>query len=476
MVDRLAARGFVNSEQKSYEPALRGFGLFASDCLSLLLAFGCGSLMVRVSGEFGVRTLPSMEPATNAEWLVLLVGMLCFFVQRGRYSERYPFWDEVRTIAAASLSSAFAFSCLGVLDGDFSSRIEAVVALLLFPVFATFTNRSAKALLSRLDLWEMPIVLIGNGESAKRAEAALISDRSLGLTVVRRIDPQLALRQPGSTTLRSLLERYQAQSFLIAIDGNAEQQKRVIHTALQERVPFALVPETDVLPAFSSTNKGFLGHNVMFLTHNNVLAKKLPKLAKSVLDVTVAASLILFLSPVYLILAGLTCLDGGPVIFGQTRIGAGGRRFRCLKFRTMVVDADRVLQEALAKDPDLAAEWHLTRKLTHDPRITRVGKILRKTSLDELPQLFNILMLDMSLVGPRPIVENEIQYYGDNINQYYATRPGLTGLWQVSGRSDTTYAQRVQFDTWYVNNWTLWSDMVVLLKTIPAVLGAKGAR
>jgi undecaprenyl-phosphate galactose phosphotransferase len=476
MVGSLQARSFVKAEQTGYEAALRLSTLFVSDGLALSLAFGGGMLMSRMMAAFGVGSTNAIDAATHAEGLVLLVGMFCYLIQCGRYTERHTFWDELRSITVASLCTALAFSCLGALSGNLSGRIEAVVALLLFPVFGTVINRYAKAFLAKLDLWDMPIIIIGNGDGAKRAEAALNSDRSFGLKVVRRVDPDLALTQPGSTTLRSLLERYQAQSFLIAIDGDAAPQKRIVHSALQERVPFAIVPEAEWLPPFSHTSKCFLGQNVMFLSRDNTLSKKIPQFLKSVLDVTVAATLIIFLLPIYLIVAALTALDGGPVIFGQTRIGAGGRKFRCLKFRTMVVDADRVLQEALAKDPARAAEWHLTRKLTNDPRITRIGRILRKTSLDELPQLFNILMLDMSLVGPRPIVETEIQYYGDNINQYYATRPGLTGLWQVSGRSDTTYAQRVQFDVWYVNNWTLWRDIVVLLKTIPAVLGAKGAR
>jgi lipopolysaccharide/colanic/teichoic acid biosynthesis glycosyltransferase len=141
----------------------------------------------------------------------------------------------------------------------------------------------------------------------------------------------------------------------------------------------------------------------------------------------------------------------------------------------MVVDSERVFQDILARDAALAAEWSETRKLAEDPRVTRVGRFLRRTSLDELPQLINVLCLEMSLVGPRPIVESEVPLYGEHIAHYYATRPGITGLWQVSGRSNTSYARRVQLDVWYVNNWSVWNDVAVLLKTIPAVLGRRGA-
>ncbi len=194
------------------------------------------------------------------------------------------------------------------------------------------------------------------------------------------------------------------------------------------------------------------------------------------IDVTLAATLLPFLSPALLAIAVLVRLDGGPVFFAHRRIGAGGRHFSCLKFRTMAVDADARLAGSLATNPRMAADWAATRTLSNAPRITKIGRFLRNTSLDELPQLINVLKLEMSLVGPRPIVEDEVSFYGDKISSYYATRPGLTGLWQVSGRSDTSYAQRVELDAWYVRNWTLWNDIVVLLKTIPAVLQRRGAR
>jgi undecaprenyl-phosphate galactose phosphotransferase len=186
--------------------------------------------------------------------------------------------------------------------------------------------------------------------------------------------------------------------------------------------------------------------------------------------------LLLLTAPVFLILVMITRLDGGPAFYAHRRIGAGGRPFDCLKFRTMMPNSDHILRQVLADDPVRAAEWRVMRKLRDDPRVTRVGRFLRKTSLDELPQLINVLRLEMSLVGPRPIVESEVPLYGENIAQYYATRPGLTGLWQVSGRSNTSFARRVQLDVWYVNNWSIWHDIAVLLKTIPAVFKREGAR
>jgi Undecaprenyl-phosphate galactose phosphotransferase WbaP len=197
--------------------------------------------------------------------------------------------------------------------------------------------------------------------------------------------------------------------------------------------------------------------------------------SKRCFDVVMAVLLILVLSCVMLALMWWVRRDGKPALYRHQRVGINGRPFHCLKFRSMVADADRVLADLLAQDPEARAEWAATQKLRRDPRITPVGRFLRNTSLDELPQLFNVLRGDMSLVGPRPIVAAETHFYGDHIEDYYAIRPGITGLWQVSGRSDTTYEQRVALDVSYARDWSLGSDIMILLKTLPVVMLRRGA-
>ena len=196
---------------------------------------------------------------------------------------------------------------------------------------------------------------------------------------------------------------------------------------------------------------------------------------KSAFDFAAAAVLLVLLLPVFVVVGLLIRLDGGPAMFSHRRVGTGGRRFQCLKFRSMVLDADAVLARLLRDDPTAAEEWAATQKLRNDPRITPIGRILRKTSLDELPQLINVLRGEMSLVGPRPIVENEVNRYGDQIRYYMAARPGMTGLWQVSGRSETTYDDRVRLDVRYVREWSLWQDIAILLKTVLVVIQRRGA-
>jgi undecaprenyl-phosphate galactose phosphotransferase len=211
------------------------------------------------------------------------------------------------------------------------------------------------------------------------------------------------------------------------------------------------------------------------LSARDGMSRSVSQVLKSMIDMAAAAMLLVLSSPVFLLVALMNIGSGGPIFFAHRRIGIGGKPFYCLKFRTMVINGDEILKETLERDPAAAAEWHATQKLKNDPRVTRIGKFLRKTSLDELPQLINVILRQMSLVGPRPIVESEVRFYGDDIAHYYNTRPGVTGLWQVSGRSNTSYTRRVQLDVWYVNNWTVWLDIAVLLKTLPAVLARRGA-
>lgn len=197
--------------------------------------------------------------------------------------------------------------------------------------------------------------------------------------------------------------------------------------------------------------------------------------AKRAADIVLGAALVVFFAPLMALIALAVAIDGGPIFYGHSRIGPDRQRFRCWKFRTMVVDADRVLAEVLARDAVMRAEWETSFKLRRDPRITRVGRLLRAFSLDELPQLFNVMSGDMSLVGPRPIVEAEIDRYGALFTAYCACRPGITGLWQVRGRSDVSYQRRVELDAQYAQTWSLWLDLQILLNTVVVVVRRDGA-
>jgi undecaprenyl-phosphate galactose phosphotransferase len=207
------------------------------------------------------------------------------------------------------------------------------------------------------------------------------------------------------------------------------------------------------------------------------LARLPQRILKRSLDIVGSAILLLLLSPLFATLALLIRLeDGGPVFFWQDRIGRNGRDFRCWKFRTMVVNAEELLKSWEEEDPTLLARYRESNfKLQEDPRTTRTGRWMRRKSLDELPQLFNTLVGQMSLVGPRPLLRRELPEYGPGISLYERVRPGISGLWQISGRSHTTFAERVSYDEWYIKNWTVWYDVVILLQTMWVLLAGQGA-
>jgi lipopolysaccharide/colanic/teichoic acid biosynthesis glycosyltransferase len=193
-------------------------------------------------------------------------------------------------------------------------------------------------------------------------------------------------------------------------------------------------------------------------------------------DLVVSAVAVVLLTPLFLVVSVLIKLTSpGPVFYRHRRLGRNMRELLVLKFRTMFRDADKRLQALLDSDPGLAAEFAATFKLRKDPRVTRIGRFLRKTSIDEWPQFFNILTGDMSFVGPRPIVDDEVKYYKSHSLLMFRVRPGATGLWQVSGRNDTSYDTRVRLDTQYVQEWTFWDDLRIIARTVPAVLARRGA-
>ena len=208
-------------------------------------------------------------------------------------------------------------------------------------------------------------------------------------------------------------------------------------------------------------------HNLTFKT--NLFTKR-------ILDILI----VLFFSPLWIpimiILAFLTKITSkGPIFYGHKRIGKNHKEIKCWKFRSMCTNSQEILEQILATDPIRRAEWEKDRKFLDDPRVTKFGKLLRKTSLDELPQIFNILKGDMSLVGPRPVTEPELIKYGKYQDYVLSVLPGLSGMWQISGRSDTGYEERISFDSYYIQNWSIWLDIWILLKTVWVVISGKGA-
>ncbi len=237
------------------------------------------------------------------------------------------------------------------------------------------------------------------------------------------------------------------------------------------------VPTISGIPFSNQIVHFSIRENIPLIETSSRLYSRFDRAIKRSMDLFLSLLLVLILSPIFLIIAIAVKLSSpGPIIFKQKRVGYRGKTFYVYKFRTMYVDAEERLKELLERDPEAREEWSRHYKLKNDPRITPIGRFLRKYSLDELPQLFNVLKGEMSLVGPRPVKKEELEnYYGDYARFYMMVLPGITGLWQVSGRSNLTYEDRVKLDTWYVLNWSLWLDITILIKTPIVVLKKEGA-
>ncbi len=448
---------------------LTAAALVLADASSFLL-----SLALSVVFFLGATTEPSIEHL-GITFGVSAVTVILYLAGAGHYGRRVPFWSGFRAIVLVSLFALTLDGFVIFLLKQDQSRLQLVAAWAMLPFLMIAGRKLMRGVLRKAGLWQIRTLIVGLGDTAQQIRNALESEKGLGYEVVGIIHPNDLQPSHETGAWKALLARHKATLVVLTFEPAHWFAQASVESLVRERVPFAMVPKLSGLPVLGFQQTSFFSHDTVMFTFRNNLAQPTARLLKVLFDYAAASAALIVLLPLFLLIAGCVKLDGGPALFGHMRIGTGGRRFRCLKFRSMVVDSDAVLERTLESDPDAADEWLLTRKLRNDPRVTRIGALLRKTSLDELPQLINVLRLEMSLVGPRPIVDAEVPRYGDDIAYYYETRPGLTGLWQVSGRTTTTYEHRVQLDTWYVKNWTIWHDLAILAKTVPAVLKRKGA-
>jgi undecaprenyl-phosphate galactose phosphotransferase len=443
---------------------------------SLIASFVCSQY---VQQRLALPRYSSMDAAQCRNALLELglpiVGVLVIHMAQGHYHRRIPFWSEARQAILSCIIGLLTSGLFEFLSGLQTSRLILIGTWLLMPILILSLRRVTKRGLTLAGLWQIPVLIVGDQTNVQSASAVLLSDSMLGYHVADCANPASLALIAGELGWPRLLQRYGAQLVIVAFDSQCYPKRDFVESLVREHIPFAMMPQSDGLPVFGFQWNYFFSHDTMLVTYRNNLAKPLQRIAKIAFDLSVATLALIVLAPLLLMVALLVKLDGGPVLFLHSRIGAGGREFKCLKFRSMSVHGDSMLERLLIHNSGTAAEWAATHKLRNDPRVTRIGRLLRRTSLDELPQLFNVLRLEMSLVGPRPIVRHEVPRYAEDIAYYYEARPGITGLWQISGRSDASYERRVRLDCWYVKNWTIWHDITILAKTIPVVLNRKGA-
>lgn len=322
--------------------------------------------------------------------------------------------------------------------------------------------------------WGAPVVIFDRSDSGREIWHYLRRHPERGLTPVDIIALPNDAAGACAVMADAAARRPHAVALIVQQAGRAQ---RVDYITEANRFFSKIL----LVPAFEGQFKPYwltprdLGCVTGLLVRQNLHDKRRLCLKRGI-DFFLCCLAVLLLLPLGLVLALAVKLDSpGPVFFRQRRIGRDGVQIRIFKFRTMLDKADMALNKHLAADPALREEWERDQKLKRDPRVTRMGAFLRKTSLDELPQLLNVLKGDMSLVGPRPIVEREIAKYGEVYEEYCRVRPGITGLWQISGRNNTSYAERVSYDHYYINNWSVWMDLWILAKTVPVVISGYGA-
>lgn len=456
-----------------------GKWILLSDALALVLAFGLGGVSAWLIRSYMFKEkLRIFFSDVTIEQIVIFFGVgifaLLWLDTKAHYRQRLPYWEVVGHILFIAFAGLVVGGFIQFAGKNIYSRLWLGCSWGFFAAFLYAGRVITRDVLNRLGLWRIPAVMIGNSRAAQSALRALASEPAMGYEIVRVVPAEHLLAFEGPMAWRAFLEQAGASFLFLALEGcEMENFHRQIKALARERIPFAIVPPWQGLPLSTLSTHHFVMHDVMIMHDSNRLALPLPRLIKRSFDVLGSAFLLTLLAPVFAFLLLRVRADGGKAVFSQKRVGYGGKLFNCYKFRTMHIGADEVLEAFLAENPDAAEEWEKYQKIKDDPRITNIGRWLRKLSIDELPQLWNVLIGDMSLVGPRPFVPGQESYYKDDIVLYTSVRPGITGPWQVAGRNRLTFPERVALEAWYTRNWTFWLDIVILLKTIPAVLGHK---
>jgi undecaprenyl-phosphate galactose phosphotransferase len=459
--------------------------------------FVCVFLMFEVAVFLRVHVLPMIysgfpiePPVTQFSkiWWIFPVWLFFFFYE-GLYIKRFSFWDEINSLWKVAF-----FSTVGVLTivtlGKliwYVSRTSVILMGLLSLLFIPLVRFSIKRLLLRYPLFRRRVLILGAGKTGNLIYRALMKEPNYGYDIMgfldddpgkvgRKIDGLKVHR--GVERASSYLKSCSITDVIIAMPGAGKEKLQHLINSLQHKVERILfVPDMYGIAVIGTSLQHFFHEQAFALELKNNLARPVNIILKRFFDLIMSLILLPLVFLSVIIIGILIKLDSpGSVVFSQERVGKRGKTFRCMKFRTMYVDAEERLKAILGTDPAAMQEWGKHYKLRDDPRVTRVGKFLRTTSLDELPQLFHVLSGRMSLVGPRPVTQQEINdYYKEAAELCFSVPPGITGLWQVTGRSGTTYEHRIGLDSWYVRNWNVWLDIVILFKTVKVVILREGA-
>lgn len=454
--------------------------LAATDIALIISSFSLASLLTK-------KPISSSLYGQNWTFLLLVTSIwLIMFIREGLYPGHG--YEQAQIFRKQAIASLLAGSILLLLSPLLDDKLPLAPQLIIISTFLNIPflhlgRQVIQNILTRFNLWGESVIILGASQSRQNISKTLYRMQKNGFRPIAIFDDNLQLTNKyfhGIPILGSLDE---SKAFAKKLNI-----KRGIVT-LENPSPSTLQMLTDgndgfrhlqvltSIPSISvhSITTGSINHLLTLEMHNN-LSRRHNQILKRSIDIAGALGGGLLISPVLIIIAICIKLGSpGPIIYHQERIGKNGKRFKILKFRSMVTNSDEALNNYLSKNPEARSEWENSHKLKKDPRITRIGKFLRKYSLDELPQLWNVIIGEMSLVGPRPIVDAETSKYGNNFKLYTTVKPGMTGFWQTRGRSNTSYTNRVELDSFYVQNWSIWLDIIIFFDTFSVVTSGSGS-
>ena len=426
---------------------------------------------ISVFGAMDAQRAELASSSYSAIWVAATVLALAWFRSQGHYHRRQALADQVRPLVAASLFGLLATTSGLIVPFGGAEQALALVYWLLFAP-ALLTSRAAvRGLLKEIGLWDVRARLFVAGSRVREVRQVLSRRSEIGVQVNAVSTLEGRSVEQVMADLRATAREQILPVYAPSLDDRV--QASVIDQLVTEGIAFILVPAHQTLP-LDAQHLSFPPEDLSLIEVRDALARPLALGLKRTLDIIIAFFGFIVISPLMLMIAIAVRLDGGPALYRQQRVGANGKIFDVLKFRSMGIDANQALQILLQTDPLAAAHWAQYQKLDSDPRVTPVGRFIRRTNLDELPQLLNVLKGDMSLVGPRPMTLDQVSLYGGAIDAYQRMRPGITGLWQTNGRNATSFDERARLDKFYVRNWSLWRDAVILFRTIREIAAPTG--
>ena len=476
---------WYRSKYRRTSSALTTTAFIFSDLIAILLSFAWGFFWVRIYGFIINDGSVINAKSFITYWLYLPVFILIFQINRLYPGVSLAPSEEMRRFFVGSLFVYGGIVLSRFIENDVWDGVN--TAFLISGIFSTIILLIARSVthwfLHTTKLGGIPAVIYGSGQTGKLVAECLLGSVRTGYVPVLFLDDNLLgddeyMGIPiihDFLTGTEIVKRYNIKMAIIAMpELDAQKLKQLQNSSVYAFRYNVLIPNFYNISSIWMSVRDFSG--VLGIDTSNKLNLTFNLFVKRIMDLTVVIIGGLLILPFLLFIAFLIKINSpGPVLYKQKRIGKNGKHFFAYKFRSMSVDADEKLKKVLESDPELKDEWEKTHKLHNDPRITGLGRILRRTSIDEFPQFINILKGEMSLVGPRPIVDAEIEKYGDDYERVFSVKPGLSGLWQVSGRSNADYLDRVAYDIYYQQSWSVWLDLWIIFKTFGVVLIRKGA-